>query len=185
MLIQARWRSRLVVALVVAASAAACSEDDKSAGQDAADADVQGDAADDAPEPGDDAPDAVDPDTALPPDVDDGADVPHDATAPEDGLADGLAVDAAGGLWLACFGGGTVRHYAPDGDLRDVVDVGVEAVTSCAFGGPDLGDLYVTTATVGVVNERVAVGVEPSPLGGALLRMRPGVRGCRPHRFAG
>ena len=69
--------------------------------------------------------------------------------APGDGVPDGLTVDERGDLWVAMFGGSTVRRYTPEGRLRDVLDVPAEQVTSCAFGGPRLRDLYVTTATEG------------------------------------
>jgi sugar lactone lactonase YvrE len=61
-------------------------------------------------------------------------------------LPDGLAVDAAGRVWVALYGAGRVHAYDPDGRLDIVVDVGVPNVTSCTFGGPDLTDLYITTA---------------------------------------
>ncbi len=66
-----------------------------------------------------------------------------------DGAPDGLTVDASGDLWVALFGGSCVRRYTPEGRLRDVLDVPAEQVTSCAFGGPLMRDLYVTTATEG------------------------------------
>lgn len=66
-----------------------------------------------------------------------------------EGAPDGLTVDAAGDLWVAVYGGGCVRRYAPNGALRQVLDVPAEQTTCCAFGGPGMGRLYVTTATEG------------------------------------
>ena len=63
------------------------------------------------------------------------------------GAPDGLTVDAAGDIWVAIFGGGRVRHYSRDGELLDEWPVPAEETTSCAFGGPELNRLYVTTAT--------------------------------------
>jgi sugar lactone lactonase YvrE len=60
---------------------------------------------------------------------------------------DGLTVDAAGDLWVAIFGGGRVQRYSPDGVLRDELRVPAMESTSCAFAGPGLHRLYVTTAT--------------------------------------
>jgi sugar lactone lactonase YvrE len=42
--------------------------------------------------------------------------------------------------------------------------------TSCAFGGPDLAELYVTTASIGLSDSARAA----QPLAGRLLRLRPG-----------
>ncbi len=72
----------------------------------------------------------------------------------EVGAPDGLAVDAAGDLWVAVYGGACVRRYAPNGELRQVLNVAVEQTTSCAFGGPGLTRLYVTTGTEGWSDER-------------------------------
>jgi sugar lactone lactonase YvrE len=63
------------------------------------------------------------------------------------GVPDGLTVDAEGDLWLAIFGGGRVQRYSPDGVLRQELLVPAEETTSCAFAGPGLHRLYVTTAT--------------------------------------
>lgn len=71
-----------------------------------------------------------------------------------EGAPDGLTVDAAGDLWVAVYGGGCVRRYAPDGALRQVLDVPAEQTTCCAFGGPGMSRLYVTTATEGWSDER-------------------------------
>ena len=76
-------------------------------------------------------------------------------TIPQEvGAPDGLTVDAAGNLWVAVYGAGCVRRYAPNGELRQVLDVPAEQSTCCAFGGPGMTRLYVTTATEGWSNER-------------------------------
>jgi gluconolactonase len=64
----------------------------------------------------------------------------------ETGLPDGLAVDEAGCVWVASYGGGCVLRYRPDGtrDLR--LEVPAKAVTSLCFGGTDRRDLIVVTA---------------------------------------
>lgn len=70
------------------------------------------------------------------------------ASVPEEvGSPDGMTVDAAGDLWVAIYGGGRVHRYAPDGVLGEVLEVPAEQSTCCAFGGPGLRRLYVTTAT--------------------------------------
>jgi len=76
-------------------------------------------------------------------------------TLPEgDGAPDGLTVDAAGDLWVATWGRGCVRRYRPDGVLLGELYVPAEQSTCCAFGGPGLSRLYVTTATEGWSDER-------------------------------
>jgi sugar lactone lactonase YvrE len=103
-------------------------------------------------------------------------------TVPEkDGLPDGLTVDLDGHLWLALWGGGSVRRYSPDGDLELVVALPVTNVTSIAFGGPDLTDLFVTTARQGID----AVQRRREPLAGSVFRCRPRVTGRPRATFAG
>jgi sugar lactone lactonase YvrE len=97
------------------------------------------------------------------------------------GMPDGLAVDADGFVWVALWGGGALHRYATDGALAQVVTLPVSHPTSCAFGGPDLGDLYVTSATV----ELTPAALARQPYAGGLLRLRPGVAGRAGHRFAG
>jgi len=65
---------------------------------------------------------------------------------PEWGFPDGICVDAAGGVWVACWGGHAVRRFTADGVLERVVEVPTARVTSCAFAGADLDLLVITTA---------------------------------------
>jgi D-xylonolactonase len=62
------------------------------------------------------------------------------------GMPDGLAVDEAGCVWVAAYGGGCVTRFAPDGSLDRHADVPARSVTSLCFGGADRRDLYVVTA---------------------------------------
>jgi sugar lactone lactonase YvrE len=87
------------------------------------------------------------------------------------GLPDGLATDAAGGVWVALFGGGSVRRYDADGALTHVVPMPVTYPTSLAFGGQNLGTLYVTTSSAHLAS----AGSEP--LAGSVLAFPPDVAG--------
>jgi len=71
------------------------------------------------------------------------------SVAEELGAPDGMTVDVAGDLWVAIYGGGRVHRYGPDGTLHEVFTVPAEQTTCCAFGGPGMHWLYVTTATEG------------------------------------
>jgi sugar lactone lactonase YvrE len=98
----------------------------------------------------------------------------------EAGIPDGLTVDADGFLWLALWGGAALRRYAPDGTLERSVPLPVSHPTSCAFGGPNLDELYVTSARRALTPDERA----RQPMAGGLLRLRPGVVG-RPAHFFG
>ncbi len=63
------------------------------------------------------------------------------------GSPDGLTVDAHGDLWVAIYGGGRIQRYSPAGELREELFAPAEQTTCCAFAGPGLHRLYVTTAT--------------------------------------
>ena len=69
------------------------------------------------------------------------------AVSEEVGTPDGLTVDADGDLWVAIWGAGQVCRYSAAGELRQTLGLPAAQSTSCAFGGPGLHTLYVTTAT--------------------------------------
>lgn len=95
-----------------------------------------------------------------------------------DGWPDGLVVDSSGCLWVALWDGRAVRRYTADGELVGVVDVPVARVTKCAFGGPDLDEIYITTAAADQPDTT-------QPHAGGLFRACTGVRGTPANRFAG
>ncbi len=86
---------------------------------------------------------------------------------------DGGAVDADGFLWNAQWGGSRLVRYAPDGLVDRIVPMPVEQPTSCAFGGPGLETLFVTSAWDGLSD--AARGAQP--MAGGLFAFKPGVAG--------
>lgn len=66
----------------------------------------------------------------------------------EEGMYDGLTVDAEGRVWSALWGGGAVVRHAPDGGIERRIPVPATNVTSLTFGGPDLREVYVSSATL-------------------------------------
>ncbi len=87
------------------------------------------------------------------------------------GVPDGLTVDAQGYVWAARWDDGALYRYTPNGIVEQRVALPARKVTSAAFGGDDLSDLYITTALAG--GSRAVEG----PGAGALFRLQSGVRG--------
>jgi sugar lactone lactonase YvrE len=104
-------------------------------------------------------------------------------TVPEElGKPDGMAIDAQGMLWIALWDGGCVTRWNPNsGALDQTVSIPALRVTSCAFGGQNLADLYVTTARVRMTEAELA----KQPHAGGLFRVRCGVQGTETFEFAG
>ena len=102
--------------------------------------------------------------------------VPQDA-----GIPDGLIVDAEGFIWSAHWGGWRVTRYAPDGKIDREIRLPVANVTCMAFGGPQLDQLFMTTASVFLSDEERA----QQPQAGDLFVATPGVKGRLEPQFAG
>ena len=104
----------------------------------------------------------------------------------EEGLPDGLTVDREGFVWSAQWYGGQVVRYDPDGKVERRITLPVRQVSSVAFGGPDLTDLYITTAGEGWESDLAPPGYEFSApnLGGSLYRVRLEIQGRPEHRAA-
>ncbi|MDB6120315.1 MAG: Gluconolaconase [Verrucomicrobiaceae bacterium] len=90
---------------------------------------------------------------------------------------DGMTIDSEDRLWIAFCHGGMVQCFEPaTGKVEEQIDFPCIETTACAFGGPDLGDLYITTG--------LKPGLE-EPLAGRLFVCRPGAKGVRSDAFAG
>jgi sugar lactone lactonase YvrE len=96
------------------------------------------------------------------------------------GVPDGLTLDASGALWVAVWGMSELRRYTPDGRLDTVVSLPVRQVTSVAFGGADLGTLYITTAR----ENFTPADLREQPHAGDIFACTPGVTGRPPFLFA-
>jgi sugar lactone lactonase YvrE len=95
------------------------------------------------------------------------------------GFPDGMAVDAEGFLWNARWGGSGIARFAPDGRLDRFVPMPVSRPTSCAFGGPALDRLFVTSARIGLD----AAALAREPLAGGVFVLDPGVKGLAARRW--
>ena len=98
-----------------------------------------------------------------------------------DGYPDGMTCDVEGGLWVANLGGWRVTRFLPDGQVDKIIEMPVSQVTRCAFGGPELDRLFVTTARINLTEEEL----EGQPLAGGLFAFDPGIKGLPPGQFAG
>ena len=86
-------------------------------------------------------------------------------TPPDEGVPDGMTVDAEGFIWSARWDGSAVYCYSPAGEIVQKIEIPAKKVTSVAFGGGGLRDLYVTTALNGGTTETEGSGA------GALFRI--------------
>lgn len=111
-----------------------------------------------------------------------------------EGSPDGMTVDSEGRLWVAVFGAAEVRQYTPDGELLSRVEISAPAVTSCAFGGSDRQELFITSGAlplpegvariIGCSAEMARIAHTAKGAGG-LFVCRPGATGKPTIPFAG
>jgi sugar lactone lactonase YvrE len=100
---------------------------------------------------------------------------------PDDGVPDGLTVDAEDHVWVAIWDGGEVRRYTPAGELVMRVPLPVSRPTSCCFGGTDLATLFISTACKDLTRDQLRT----QPDAGRLFAADVGVRGVSAQPFAG
>lgn len=104
------------------------------------------------------------------------------SVAPELGFPDGMTIDADGNVWVAMWEGYAVQCWNPvTGEHLHTVDVPVERVTSCAFGGSNLQTLYITTANSG---DRT-FSKRASQFAGDLFSIQLDIKGVPAFRFDG
>lgn len=96
------------------------------------------------------------------------------------GYPDGSTIDCGGNLWIALWGGSAVTCWdTTTGKLIQKIDIPAKNVTSCAFGGKKLDELYVTTAAIGMTKEEE----KQYPYAGSLFKIKPGVTGVKAYYF--
>ena len=96
----------------------------------------------------------------------------------KDGNPDGMTIDVNDCLWIALWGGSAVVCYDPKtAKLLHKIDLPVSQVSSCAFGGPKLNELYITCANVDLIKEE--------PLAGRLFKIKLDTKGLPTNSFSG
>lgn len=100
------------------------------------------------------------------------------STAHLDASPDGMTIDTNGNLWIAFCHGGCVSCFDPKtGNELHRVSIPCLETTSCAFGGPNLNELYVTTGVHRTAREEDA--------GRVMVVRGLGAMGLPTHAFAG
>ncbi len=92
------------------------------------------------------------------------------------GYPDGMTTDAEGCIWIAHWDGWRISRFSPEGQLIRSIALPARNITSCAFGGPGLDRLFITSSTIGCEEDEHA---------GALFEVDPQVAGVAQMRFAG
>ena len=93
------------------------------------------------------------------------------------GRPDGAAVDADGCYWICGNDGSCILRFTPQGKLDRRIDLPMAKPSMCAFGGPDMGTMLVTSIGAGKA--------EGDAWAGTALLLRPGVNGIAETRFRG
>ncbi|HUC14171.1 MAG TPA: SMP-30/gluconolactonase/LRE family protein [Acidimicrobiales bacterium] len=97
-----------------------------------------------------------------------------------DAVPDGLAVDSLGCIWVALCGGWEVHRFTPAGRLDRVVRLPGSLVTTCCFGGPDLGTLFIAVSAHGLDDSSLS-----TEKAGYIFALDPGVQGLPAPEFLG
>ncbi|WP_380054066.1 SMP-30/gluconolactonase/LRE family protein [Falsihalocynthiibacter sp. SS001] len=98
---------------------------------------------------------------------------------PFGGLCDGMTIDSEGNVWICQITAGRIGCYNPEGDHIYSLALPVPMITSCCFGGPELRDLYITTARILLDDADLAA----YPESGSLFAALTGVVGLPPNMF--
>ncbi len=91
------------------------------------------------------------------------------------GRPDGAAVDVDGCYWTCANDGGCLLRFTPQGRLDRTIELPLAKPSMCAFGGPRLDELYITSIRPGAAPARP--DTPQDELAGATVVFRPGVQG--------
>jgi len=96
------------------------------------------------------------------------------------GFPDGMSIDKEDKIWIAHWAGSAVYRWDPlAGRLLAKVEVAAKNVTSCDFGGENMDQLFITTASVGMSEEERGY----MPHAGGLFIAKPGTTGVKSFFF--
>ena len=103
-----------------------------------------------------------------------------------EGLPDGMTVDGEGFIWSAQWYGSCVVRYDPDGSIERRISVPAKQTSAIAFGGPDLTDMFITSAAKFTSMPIMPPGydTESGYRGGRLYHLNMGIQGKRENRTA-
>ena len=95
------------------------------------------------------------------------------------GIPDGLTVDAEGFVWSAEWYGSCVVRYDPDGVIERRIHTPAKQTSSLTFGGPDLSEIFITSAGESAVLPVMPPGYDPLSgyFGGALYNISLDIQG--------
>ena len=98
------------------------------------------------------------------------------------GWPDGMTSDSQANLWIAMWGGAQITTWNPkSGQLLEQIPVPVIQPSSCAFGGENMNELFITSARKGLDE----AALKQYPLSGGVMRLETNVEGMPMFEFAG
>jgi Gluconolactonase len=99
-----------------------------------------------------------------------------------EGIPDGLTVDSEGYVWSALWYGGKIVRFTPEGEIERILVMPVQQVSSVMFGGNNLNDLYITSASEYWPSNLIPPHFNPAaPMGGSLYRVPVDIQGKLEH----
>ena len=99
-----------------------------------------------------------------------------------EGIPDGLTVDAEGYVWSALWYGGQIIRYDPDGKVCLRIPIPAKQVSSVMFGGRNMTNLYITSAGKYWHSNLIPKGFNPEePMGGSLYFVNTNIKGKYEH----
>lgn len=100
----------------------------------------------------------------------------------KEGFPDGMCIDKEGKLWIAHWGGWQVARWDPQtGEKLDSIRVPAAQTSSCAFAGPDMDEMFITTAREGLSDDELA----DQPQAGGLFKVKLPVQGMPTTAYQG
>ncbi len=99
----------------------------------------------------------------------------------DEGYPDGMTCDSEGGLWVAHWDGWCISRYLDNGELDFRIDMPIQRPTSLCFGGSNLDELFVTSASVNLSPDELS----RQPDAGGLFHIEIGFKGMAPTLFGG